>query len=189
MRVPAFFIPARTFPRPLESARGAAGSRTERQVAAVGPDPWADKTTSPPSRRPSRRQQRRRSTGAPGRLETTAATTERSSVGCSKGRGLDTTFGPTRGAFRWARRARQKAVVAGSLAAGEPIFMMPGWALFTKLGPRGSTSLRPPSRRGGWSRRPAQGRRPRCRRRLRHRGPRRPSRTCRGQAGCRRRRW
>ncbi len=111
----------------------------ERRVAAVGPDPWTDKTTSPPSRRPSRRHQRRRPTGAPGTFDLTAATKERNNVRRLEGRtGLGSSRGPTRGptlpAFRWARRAHEKLGFAGSSAVGEPKFRVSSWAKLQGLG-------------------------------------------------------
>ena len=132
------FIPAKTCPLPLDSARGAAGSRLERKVAALGPDPWGGKRTSPPSRRPSQGQQCRRPTGAPGTLDPMAATKERNDVCRAKDRQVRANHtvrsGGPAGAAKWldlqALRRSESPIPTSSLGP------------FRTVGPNGWLSLR-----------------------------------------------
>ncbi len=109
----------------------------ERRVAAAGPDPWTDKTTSPPSRRPSRRHQRHRPTGPPARRARSNRRPQRRNEQRPplEGRtGPGPTRAPTLPAFRWARQAHEKAGFAGSPAGGELKFRGSSWARLQNLG-------------------------------------------------------
>ncbi len=79
----------------------------EHKVAAVGPDPWGVKTTSPPSRRSSREAPTTPAHRRAGKRWPTAATKEPNNARRSEA-ALGPTWAPTLPALRWARRAREK---------------------------------------------------------------------------------